>query len=138
MNDEVITDVCCAIIEHKGRVLAAQRAKCTSNPGKWEFPGGKKEPAETYQECIIREIKEELSITVSVIMGLEPVVHNYTDKTIRLHPFICGFNGDDLELKEHQQARWFLPSEMGPLDWSAADMKVLKKYMGLSDYRKAP
>ena len=62
--------VACAIIEHDGLVLAAQRSEGMNLPLKWEFPGGKLEAGETPGECVIRELHEELAVRV----GIGPVV----------------------------------------------------------------
>lgn len=62
-------DVACAIIiDDEGKVLAAQRSESMSLPLKWEFPGGKLSKNETAEDCIVREIQEELNISVTIIM----------------------------------------------------------------------
>lgn len=131
-------NVCCAIIEHKGRVLAAQRGRTTANAGKWEFPGGKIEPGETPTQCIIREIMEELSIAIKITGTLDKVVHHYPDRLICLHPFICSHDGGEISVNEHEQVGWFLPEELWDLHWSDADIKVLENYQGLPDDAESP
>ena len=69
--------VTCAIITIDGKILAVQRSRIMSLPMKWEFPGGKIEPAETEMECIQREIREELNIEIEVQDRLLPSVHRY-------------------------------------------------------------
>lgn len=61
-------NVVCAVIIFEGKVLATQRRWDKSNPNKWEFPGGKVEQYETNEESLIREIKEELNITIQPIV----------------------------------------------------------------------
>ena len=53
-------EVCCAIILKESKILAVQRGPESSHPWKWEFPGGKVNPDETVEECIVREISEEI------------------------------------------------------------------------------
>ena len=70
-------EVSCAIIEAEGLVLVAQRSESMSMPLKWEFPGGKVHAGESPEECLHRELKEELSITVEVVRNLPSASHDY-------------------------------------------------------------
>jgi len=128
MIPDKIIHVCCAIIENNGQVLAAQRHHKASNGGKWEFPGGKIEPGETVQECIKREIKEELLIEITLADTLPVVVHQYPDKTIILHPFTCTGNAQKAKPTEHKRIAWIDPDDLHTLDWSDADIKVWQYY----------
>lgn len=121
--------VSCALIIHNGKVLAAQRNKRGSNAGKWEFPGGKIEKGESAEQCLAREIEEELSITVTILKRLPPLTHRYEDKTITLYPFICRYPGNAITPNEHEALRWLSPQEDISLDWSAADAKVWKMFL---------
>ncbi len=129
MNKLASIPVSCAIIEHDGKILAAQRNQHTSNAGRWEFPGGKMEDGETLRDCLYREIKEELAITITIIASLPVVTHTYPDKIIFLHPFVCRYNGADVTAGEHQKIAWIKPEEIPQLNWSEADVKVWKYYL---------
>lgn len=122
-------DVTCAIIEKNGKVLATQRARGTHLAGHWEFPGGKIENGETADECIIREIAEELNIRVAVLRSLQPVEYQYPDKAIRLIPFVCTILSGQIRLTDHADFRWLSLSELTSLDWAAADVIVLGAYL---------
>jgi len=126
---ENIIPVTCAIIEHEGKVLIAQRNSTTSNANHWEFPGGKQEAGESAEECLAREILEELSINIFITGKLDPVVHNYPDKTISLSPFICNYDGGPISPEEHKKVLWVKPDELPRFQWSAADIKVWKQYL---------
>ncbi|WP_448519068.1 (deoxy)nucleoside triphosphate pyrophosphohydrolase [Rhodoflexus sp.] len=122
--------VTCAIIVHEGRVLAAQRAVNRSQGGLWEFPGGKMHAGETAEECIRREIAEELGAAVRIIARLPDCVHHYPDKSIRLIPFVCEPEKNaDFQLIEHNKIRWCADEELHLLDWCAADVPVLRQYL---------
>jgi 8-oxo-dGTP diphosphatase len=121
--------VCCAIIEYNGKILLAQRSHKMNNPGKWEFPGGKTESGETNEECIVREIREELNLEIRITVSLQAVTHQYPDKFIKLIPFICVFEGSLPTLNEHQNIAWVNPHEVGNFDCSAADIKVWQQYL---------
>ncbi len=125
MKNETPIRVTCAIIVRNGKLLAAQRGQGSSHAGKWEFPGGKIEPGETPQQCIIREIREELNIEVSVLEKLPAFSHQYPDKVIELLAFICTCKDEIIIPGEHQRIVWLSPGDLGCLNWSEADVKVL-------------
>lgn len=121
-------DVCCAIIEHNGHILAAKRGDISYGSGSWEFPGGKVESSETLEDCIRREIHEELSIQIQIIALLPFSVHEQPHRTIILHPFVCSYDGTKINPGEHQQIKWILPGEFHKLDWLVADKDVWENY----------
>ena len=118
-------DVACAIIENNGLVLTVQRSEGMKQALLWEFPGGKLEPNENARECIIREIKEELGISVQVQTQLA----SHTHGNIRLIPFICSWEKGSLQLHEHKEALWLPAHELHTLDWCPADIPVVKEYL---------
>jgi 8-oxo-dGTP diphosphatase len=123
-------DVTCAlIIDNQNRLLAAQRSNTMSLPLKWELPGGKIEPNETSEQCLIREIKEELNIEVVIIKALTPNTHNYPLITIQLIPFVCNQISGEIELKEHTNFKWLNTNELLDLDWADADIPILSHYL---------
>jgi 8-oxo-dGTP diphosphatase len=119
-------DVCCALIFHRGRLLAVQRHGNTDHPNQWEFPGGKIEPGETAVECIKREIQEELGISVWVKAFLFPVLHDYGTKQIKLFPFVCGMGSDPIVLHEHQKFAWLEVENLHSKDWQEADRLLIQ------------
>lgn len=125
-------NVTCAVIRNEdNEVLVVQRGEATDHPFKWEFPGGKLVEGETEEECILREIKEELSMEI-VICGRLPVVkHDYGKKQIRLIPFICDTLDDLPFLSEHLAFRWISPDELKSIDFSEADILVAEDYYSL-------
>lgn len=98
-------------------------------PLKWEFPGGKIEENETAEECLIREIKEELNIEIEITGSLSPNDHQYPDKLIRLIPFICRQVGGEIILKEHDDYKWMDVKDLLDLDWAEADVGVVEEYL---------
>jgi 8-oxo-dGTP diphosphatase len=121
--------VACALIERDGFLLAAQRSARTSIPLKWEFPGGKIEAGETPEECLHRELQEELEVTVVIGRTLFPSTHRYEDFTVTLYPFVCALTTTEIVLREHEEIRWLAPDELMTLDWAAADLPVLADYL---------
>lgn len=117
--------VTCALIQNRGKILVTQRNHHMSQPLKWEFPGGKIEHCEGEVACIIREIKEELNIDIQPFCRLTPSV---TDE-IKLIPFRCHFIGGEITLSEHANYRWIPPQTLLSLDWSAADLPIVKEFL---------
>lgn len=122
---------CALITNHQDQVLAAQRSQTMSLPLKWEFPGGKIEVGETAEDCLIREIREELNIEIQISKALPSNIHNYPKITIELIPFICTQTGGEIILKEHAQYRWLHKNELLALDWADADVPIVKHYLNL-------
>jgi len=121
--------VTCAIIERDGLVLAAQRSATMAMPLKWEFPGGKIDPGEQPEECLARELMEELNVRVAIRAALPPATHAYPNLTVTLYPFICTIESGELRPHEHAAIAWLPPEELYALDWAAADLPVLAAYI---------
>ena len=121
--------VACGILEQDGLILTAQRSMTTNLPLKWEFPGGKIEMGETPEQCLIREMKEELDVEITVDRGLTPTTHAYPDFTVTLYPFTCHLRAGAITMNEHHALRWIAPGQMGELDWAEADLPVLDEYL---------
>jgi 8-oxo-dGTP diphosphatase len=129
--------VTCAVIRNEDdEVLVVQRGEATDHPFKWEFPGGKLADNETEEECIIREVTEELSMEIVICGRLPEVEHDYGRKQIRLIPFICDTLSELPFLSEHLAFRWLVAAELMTVDFSEADISVAKSYMELSGPEK--
>ena len=121
--------VTCGIILKEGKVLAAQRSEKMKLPLKWEFPGGKLQMGKTEEDCLQREIKEELNILITIHYKLQPVQHDYGDFQIELIPFVAEYVGGALQLHEHNQADWYTTNELLTLDWAPADIPILNEFI---------
>lgn len=98
--------VIAAVIEKDGRFLLAQRGKQDSNYGKWEFPGGKLEKHETDQECLARELNEELAIVATIGRHLCDVPFESKNVLYLMRVYHVPFFQGALILREHLQAHW--------------------------------
>lgn len=121
--------VTCAIIFKEGKILVAQRSASMKQALKWEFPGGKIETHETAEQCLLREIKEELNIEIEIIQQLDPHVYDYGSFSIQLMPFICKYLFGDVVLAEHIDYQWLLKEQLPALDWAPADVAVVEAIM---------
>jgi len=126
---QVIDVTCALIIDNQLRLFAAQRSELMSLPLKWELPGGKIELYETSEQCLIREIKEELNIEVEILKSLPPNTHNYPSITIKLIPFACKYISGQITLKEHLNFKWLNTDELLDLDWADADIPIINHYL---------
>lgn len=122
-------EVTAAIIIKDHQVLIAQRAPDDKLAGKWEFPGGKIEPGETPEECLKREIKEELNVEIEVLDFFGDSVYPYSTGKIRLMAYWCKLVSGDISLEVHSQIAWAAPSELGSFDFAPADIPLVEKLM---------
>lgn len=122
--------VTCAIILDSGRVLCAQRSEKMDLPLKWELPGGKIEENESAEECLKREILEELNIEIEVMEQFQSNIHQYVPaKKIELIPFLCCFKSGHVVLKEHKTFCWMEVESLSKLDWAAADIPIVQDFL---------
>ncbi len=118
--------VTCAIICDGARVLCTQRGPRMSLPGEWEFPGGKIEPGESPEACIVREIEEELNLQIRLVERGPSALHPYKPgELLELIPFVATCEGGHLHLREHAQARWCAVDELAELAWAQADVAIV-------------
>jgi 8-oxo-dGTP diphosphatase len=123
--------VTCAVIERDGLVLATQRSEVMSLPLKWEFPGGKIRQGESPEDCLVREIDEEMGVKVTITCSLKSSTYRYPSVTVTLYPFICHLKKEEPVLLEHASLQWLLPEQLHTLDWAEADIAVLEEYLRL-------
>lgn len=120
-------EVCCAIIIKESRILAVQRGPESKHPWKWEFPGGKVHLQESPEQCIVREIEEELMIGIEILEPLLSVEFDYGKGMIRLIPFVCKVISGEIILTEHVGYQWFLLDQWNEIDWQEADRDLILK-----------
>lgn len=121
--------VSCAIIEQGEKILVARRGAQQSQAGMWEFPGGKVDSGETPEEALVRELQEELGITVTVLRPLTPVLYSYPSISIELVPFVCRIVKGEPYPHEHSEIIWLQPTSASTLDWTPADIPIMEEYL---------
>lgn len=120
-------EVTAAIIFKDNRVLIAQRAPGDKLAGQWEFPGGKIEPGETAQECLKREIREELDVDIDVLDFFGESIYAYHSGKIRLMAYWCEWVSGDFTLKVHSNIAWANYNELDLYDFAPADIPLVEK-----------
>ena len=119
--------VTAAVITRKEHFLICQRSS-----GKWEFPGGKIHEGETPEDCLKRELREELGIETETGALIKTVDHDYPDKSISLHFFESRIVSGHITLHEHQAYEWVSLEELSGYDLSEADRKFVDSSRGTS------
>ena len=128
MHDKHIIDVVGAIVKDGDRYLVGQRPANKSQGGLWEFMGGKIELGETPEQALARECREELALEIEDEHFIDSVVHEYTEKTIRLTLISCSpKSGSIPKALEHQQIRWVTVPEMRGMPFAPADSELIDK-----------
>jgi A/G-specific adenine glycosylase len=117
-------DVTAAVTLRDDHVLIAQRNASDMLGGLWEFPGGKCEDGESLPDCLMREMREELGVKVTVSDHLITVEHAYSHFRITLHAFRCRLREGPLRCLDCADFRWVLPSELDALPMSVVDRKI--------------
>lgn len=119
-------EVAAAIIEDRtGRILIARRAKGKSQEGMWEFPGGKLEPGESPEECLRRELLEEMGIEIEPYTYFGVNEHDYGTVKIRLIAYKAKYVSGDIALTDHDDYRWVGIEEFGDYVFAPADVPFL-------------
>ncbi|HEX7576774.1 MAG TPA: 8-oxo-dGTP diphosphatase MutT [Verrucomicrobiae bacterium] len=116
-----------ALIFHHGKLLITQRHAKSHLGGLWEFPGGKREPDETFEQCLARELREELGIEVEAGELFEEISHDYAEKTVRLKFFVCKLISGKLRTLDCAAFKWVGTTELAEFDFPAADARLLEK-----------
>jgi 8-oxo-dGTP diphosphatase len=125
----MIRVTCAIILNEENEVLVVQRGEKCDHPMKWEFPGGKIKEGESEEDCVLREIKEELSMDIVIRRRLDEVEYDYVKKQIVLIPFVCDTLDDLPVLSEHVSFRWLEAGKLKDVDFSEADIIVASNYM---------
>ena len=117
-------EVVAAIICQDNQIFATQRGYGDFKDG-WEFPGGKVEPGETPEAALVREIREELAVEISVGELLTTVEYDYPNFHLTMHCYLCQLTGGEFRLLEHQAARWLGKGELHSVEWLPADVGII-------------
>ena len=120
-------EVTAAVIRQNGKFLICQRPENKNCGLLWEFPGGKIEPGESGEQCIIRECEEELGVTLSVERELTDIYFEYPGRAVHLHFYLCYIVSGALERKEHNAFAWITSNETDKYTFCPADAKMLSQ-----------
>ena len=114
-----------AIIIKEGKIFITQRGYGEFKDT-WEFPGGKLEKGESPEDCIVREIKEELDADIKIIKYLNTIEYTYPTFHLIMHNFICKLKSCHMSLLEHEAAKFVDVNELDSIDFLPADKLILE------------
>ena len=125
--------VTAAVIIQNRKILIARRKEGMHLSRKWEFPGGKLEPNETMVQCLKREMNAELGVEIEIDDFICMNRHRYSFGEQELFAYKVHVISGDLQLREHDEIKWVLPSELLSYDFAEAHIPICKRVM--ADYK---
>jgi 8-oxo-dGTP diphosphatase len=130
---ELVLVAACALVDADGRVLIAQRPVGKSMAGLWEFPGGKVEPGERPEQTLIRELDEELGITVleACLSPLTFASHAYPGFHLLMPLYVCRKWEGSVTAREGQKVAWVRPNRLRDYPMPPADEPLIAHLLGL-------
>jgi 8-oxo-dGTP diphosphatase len=126
-NDGALIEVAAGLVFREGKLLITRRAADSHLGGLWEFPGGKREPSESFEECLHRELREELGIEVRIERLFQAIIHHYPDRSVDLRFFQCRWLRHEPKAILCDELAWVLAAELCHYQFPAADALLLDK-----------
>ena len=120
-------EVAAGLVFRGGKLLITRRSAGGHLAGLWEFPGGKRESGETFEQCLHRELREELGIQVRIAALIEEIVHHYPGLSVRLKFFRCRWLRHEPRPILCQSLAWVTPAQLSQYAFPAADACLLDK-----------
>ena len=121
--------VAAAIVFWSNKILLARRKLDAPQGGLWEFPGGKQEAGETLEECLHRELKEEIDIEVSRVHHFQTLRHQYPEKEVELNFFTCVLTEGSAKAIGCIEVAWVDIHELVSYEFPEADRPVIRKIL---------
>ncbi|MBS0152587.1 MAG: (deoxy)nucleoside triphosphate pyrophosphohydrolase [Nitrospira sp.] len=121
-----VIEVAAGLIKRSNRYLIARRKAGVHLAGFWEFPGGKREAGESLEDCLRRELWEELSVRIDSLIPYQIVRHEYSDKVVELHFFHCAIEQGEPVPLGCEEVRWVFPEELTQFAFPPADYAVIE------------
>jgi mutator protein MutT len=126
-------EVAAGLVFRAGRLLITQRPFQAHLGGLWEFPGGKRHAHETYRDCLVRELREELDIEVEVGPRLESLTHAYPEKIVHLEFFVCRWVKNEPRPLGCPAFAWITAEALRNYCFPAADARLLQRLKQTTD-----
>ena len=118
--------VLAAVVEQDDALLLTRRLEGTHLAGTWEFPGGKCEPGESHEDCLRRELIEELGVDATIGDEIFAVTHAYPERSVELHFRTCVLHGAPSP-QIGQEMRWVRRADLAALEFPEADRALINQ-----------
>jgi len=123
-----LVEVVAALVrDDAGRYLITRRRRGSHLEGLWEFPGGKREPGESLETALRRELAEELSAGFAVGDRVDTVRWEYPERTVVIHFYRCRLESGTIEPRESQAMAWVAPERLVEFDFPPADRELITR-----------
>jgi 8-oxo-dGTP diphosphatase len=120
-------EVAAGLVFRGGKLLITRRLPEAHLGGLWEFPGGKREAGESFEQCLQRELAEELGIEVQVHEIVEELTHHYPERSVHLKFFRCRWLRHEPRAILCHDLAWIGPAQLADFPFPAADARLLEK-----------
>jgi len=120
-------EVAAAIIMRRGKLLISQRDAKSHLSGYWEFPGGKREAGESFEECLLREVREELNVKVKIQKLLDTICFEYPEKQVTLKFFRCSYLEGQPKALGCLKFLWVSPARLSRYRFPPADRPIVTR-----------
>jgi len=127
-------EVAAALVFREGKLLITKRRPDAHLGGLWEFPGGKREPNETFEQCLVRELREELGIEVTVGQLIESVTHAYPEKTVHVKFFRCVWKEHEPQTLGCLALKWVTARQLEENAFPAADTRLVERLRQMPEF----
>lgn len=119
-------EVAAAIIEKDGRFLITKRLERSHLGHCWEFPGGKRKPHESFEDCAVRECREEIDVVIKPLRKVREVHHTYPEVSVHLHFILCELISGTPRALECADWTWVKPEDLPRYEFPAADQEIIQ------------
>ena len=120
-------EVAAGLVFRDGKLLITRRSAGSHLGGLWDFPGGKREPGETFEQCLHRELAEELGIEIQIDSLAGDIVHHYPERSVHLKFFRCRWLRHEPRPILCDGLAWITPAQLSDYPFPAADARILDK-----------
>jgi 8-oxo-dGTP diphosphatase len=125
MAEKTIIQVAAGLIKKDRRYLITKRPAGVHLAGFWEFPGGKRETGESLEQCLLRELKEELGIDIIPGSPAHIIRHEYPEKLVELHFFCCTIQRGEPQALGCEELRWVAANDLLQYEFPPADRPII-------------
>lgn len=124
--EKPFVQVAAGLIARNGRYLITRRRAGVHLEGVWEFPGGKREPGESLEDCLRRELREELGIEITDSVPYRVVWHEYPEKKVEICFFFCSIKRGEVQALGCEEFRWVTPKDFISFEFPPADQSLIE------------